>query len=128
MGLLHSSLYCFNSTMVRLKVGHEFGQFCAHILFQFHYGTIKRWPQPWKNASAETCFNSTMVRLKGRSEHFLYARIQGFNSTMVRLKDTLRPEVLDPCVFQFHYGTIKSKGVHFYVHRKKYVSIPLWYD
>ena len=51
-----------------------------------------------------------------------------FNSTMVRLKvvgATMQP---DNTLFQFHYGTIKSRtpgypGLAYFL-----ISIPLWYD
>ena len=53
----------FNSTMVRLKVLQAKGYVRGIILFQFHYGTIKRLPR-LSLREKEIHFNSTMVRLK----------------------------------------------------------------
>ena len=78
-------MFCFNSTMVRLKGQSHKGLRESNFMFQFHYGTIK--------SSYATCmqgtfhsFNSTMVRLKdnGTSQTSIYTH--RFNSTMVRLK------------------------------------------
>ena len=74
----------FNSTMVRLKVKTE-EDIIEFILFQFHYGTIKR----------EGDKKEAVTRLY-------------FNSTMVRLKALAAEEDYKQQIFQFHYGTIKS--------------------
>ena len=55
--------YDFNSTMVRLKVVH-FRPLHRLLVFQFHYGTIKREPPAGGTARGAYYFNSTMVRLK----------------------------------------------------------------
>ncbi len=77
----------FNSTMVRLK------------------GQMKEYFRAfWQN------FNSTMVRLKGILILHLLHFLHYFNSTMVRLKEGLHSFVTsDNTIFQFHYGSIKSK-------------------
>ena len=56
----------------------------SNIIFQFHYGTIKR---------QTTNVDST--------------RFNDFNSTMVRLKDFGFSGTGSVSTFQFHYGTIK---------------------
>ena len=71
--------------MVRLKETRP-SQRQQEMLFQFHYGTIKRKTNAANWQIAQN-FNSTMVRLKVN----IYIRIMStkidFNSTMVRLKD-----------------------------------------
>ena len=57
------SCHYFNSTMVRLKVGKTF-HFRLIVVFQFHYGTIKRQKQKYGEL-LKINFNSTMARLKG---------------------------------------------------------------
>ncbi len=108
------------------------------ITFQFHYGSIKRTKVLHVTASS-LCFNSTMVRLKdwkhceefisrGKYQFQLGAIkiilipckaiwLANFNSTMVRLKawlDYAWPEFEH--MFQFHYGSIKSRGKTAYDH------------
>ena len=82
--LCRTAVYCFNSTMVRLK-----GSVMAFQMIAF------------------LRFNSTMVRLKAlrmlRSLHWSRC----FNSTMVRLKVMSPLTFPVPSKFQFHYGTIK---------------------
>ena len=70
--------------MVRLKdsIWHFS---CGIIVFQFHYGTIKRMP-PWLVVHPRANFNSTMVRLKDCFKNRSGLRPFYFNSTMVRLK------------------------------------------
>ena len=63
MNLIKSSSY-FNSTMVRLKA-YPFFKVNPAIVFQFHYGTIKRKTNAANWQIAQN-FNSTMVRLKGK--------------------------------------------------------------
>ena len=78
----------------------------AGLLFQFHFGTIKR--LKWAGISfLSSYFNSTLVRLKGLC----------FTIILIPL-----PE------FQFHFGTIKSEQDHEDSHRGYMISIPLWYD
>ena len=100
------------------------------LLFQFHYGTIKR-SDLIVIASDTSNFNSTMVRLKAListlfaeiltdfnstmvrlkvfnfSSNSLY--VIYFNSTMVRLKGSHNLLSSDFNTFQFHYGTIKRQ-------------------
>ena len=117
----------FNSTMVRLKVPtYVISRMFSK--FQFHYGTIKRRVRQALAEIGQRNFNSTMVRLKvSHSTRYIIACLN-FNSTMVRLKAEKGGIYMDlACLFQFHYGTIKScpscrppvsQGI----------SIPLWYD
>ena len=49
-----------------------------------------------------------MVRLKEVNPAIVDPMFAYFNSTMVRLKDIKWKTDYDRCVFQFHYGTIKS--------------------
>ena len=93
--------------MVRLKDWLASGDVGVQILFQFHYGTIKR--------RCVACFkvrgfyfNSTMVRLKEYSAALERAMCFYFNSTMVRLKGSRTDRPAARRGFQFHYGTIKS--------------------
>ena len=52
-----------------------------------------------------------MVRLKARRSAVLPVRLPAFNSTMVRLKETKKVfAIFAQKIFQFHYGTIKSKS------------------
>ena len=83
---LVNTVFSFNSTMVRLKVG-------------LNDGMIDKC----------SSFNSTMVRLKGRlSEMNPSMQTSSFNSTMVRLKVDLPRDFLEVVpVFQFHNGSIK---------------------
>ena len=76
--------------------------------FQFHYGTIKS-HTGHEYPRRERYFNSTMVRLKDSKRNEDIAFFVDFNSTMVRLKASPQPAVTPTMVFQFHYGTIKSK-------------------
>ena len=94
----------FNSTMVRLKGKDAVVEKHRSLIFQFHYGTIKR-----NNRNNTRNFN-------------LY-----FNSTMVRLKVLAASVAASNLGFQFHYGTIKR----FTACRCGIItaiSIPLWYD
>ena len=52
--------------MVRLKDDLRKLQEKTRLLFQFHYGTIKRQAAE-EDYKQQVHFNSTMVRLKGRS-------------------------------------------------------------
>ena len=78
-------------------------------LFQFHYGTIKRGQMRGGCVAGDTYFNSTMVRLKVNCIASPVMLLCYFNSTMVRLKAAARMQGGRVAVFQFHYGTIKSK-------------------
>ncbi len=53
-----------------------------------------------------------MVRLRDCVGEVLQSPIVNFNSTMVRLRVILfnLTDIVD-CIFQFHYGTIKSSTV-----------------
>ncbi len=90
--------------MVRLKV-HAISRKLTFNLFQFHYGTIKRFifKHTLKNLAN---FNSIMVRLKDLIELGTPSTITDFNSIMVRLKGRCKPDVQSP----------------------QRISIPLWYD
>ena len=137
----------FNSTMVRLKDSRYVSTIYARV-FQFHYGTIKRFCRPFV-AHSSFYFNSTMVRLK--AEDCIVAASIGahFNSTMVRLKDRAEFFICFIYLFQFHYGTIKRSYTFFarfkesnfnstmvrlkgrYIYKPLIyclISIPLWYD
>ena len=59
-------------------------------------------------------FNSTMVRLKAESCFTVPTGTYHFNSTMVRLKAVPKGCWLNLLIFQFHYGTIKSKQRFFH--------------
>ena len=103
----HQSVVCFNSTMVRLKAAASHSARVLAVLFQFHYGTIKRFPESIVKAQCLFCFNSTMVRLKVSACSLNLVFCPCFNSTMVRLKGDSGPHSSDKFSFQFHYGTIK---------------------
>ena len=95
--------------MVRLKVPACTCQ-VGNVVFQFHYGTIKR-----KDKSCVLLlyvhFNSTMVRLKVADAAKEQSYAANFNSTMVRLKALPLLDYVTSGVFQFHYGTIKSRDI-----------------
>ena len=74
------------------------------VLFQFHYGTIRR---KW---------DVNIDKL-----------IENFNSTMVRLEGLRLCTGLLKNLFQFHYGTIRSFTLR-NKEEKLEISIPLWYD
>ena len=116
---------CFNSNMVRLKE-ILFFQLTALLLFQFQYGTIKSRISVLSGLS-ESCFNSNMVRLKVNLLQIERFSVLCFNSNMVRLKVLMLVLLHLPSVFQFQYGTIKrrTKGLPFAIYQ---VSIPIWYD
>ena len=70
--------------MVRLKARGTLRK-PQGLLFQFHYGTIKRLNKTTEKVN-ELHFNSTMVRLKVSGDTESPTAIRNFNSTMVRLK------------------------------------------
>ena len=77
--------FCFNSTMVRLKVSNNEWQ-------GEHYSG----------------FNSTMVRLKETDKQQGMPIMRCFNSTMVRLKANMEITTMIRMIkFQFHNGSIK---------------------
>ena len=76
---------CFNSTMVRLKVGDRYTKGDERVSFQFHNGSIKSLTG-FTTIMIQTSFNSTMVRLKAVLEEPTRDPNKCFNSTMVRLK------------------------------------------
>ena len=70
-----------------------------------------------------------MVRLKVVAYFITYVRQFGFNSTMVRLKVPLTSHIyVNPLMFQFHNGSIKSRGVGVTPLSRGLVSIPQWFD
>ena len=95
--------------MVRLKANESNDALVKSVLFQFHYGTIKRVPSKpgiWTFRR----FNSTMVRLKvpwlNNSENVIL--FQFHYGTIKRPDNEKAPRLTTQ--FQFHYGTIKSSG------------------
>ena len=77
--------------------------------FQFHKGTIKTYPETNLNKSILD-FNSIKVRLKLGSEILIIVTYRNFNSIKVRLKPNRHLEKSLTLVFQFHKGTIKTRG------------------
>jgi len=120
----------FNSSMVRLKVGH-LRLPCVHNEFQFLNGSIKRkgnillsFANRHFNSSMVRLkvfkrtgtgliflnFNSSMVRLKGFAA-FLHALFWGyFNSSMVRLKDLI-PLLFHNNQRHFNSSMVRLKGL-----------------
>ena len=95
--------------MVRLKGSNRIYVSESESLFQFHYGTIKRYLRH-NRVWGIGYFNSTMVRLKACGRGNIMYNPQNFNSTMVRLKASYIIHAGTAYIFQFHYGTIKSTG------------------
>ncbi len=104
----------------------------ATALFQFQYGSIKRFGTVWI-LPKDTSFNSSMVRLKELAEITSCPQALSFNSSMVRLKvGTTGNYPQDIAVFQFQYGSIKSKYAYsnvneFWAFQFQYGSIKSWY-
>ena len=80
------------------------------VLFQFHYGTIKR-KRHRITRIMQPLFQFHYGTIK-RKWFRSVARVdsQCFNSTMVRLKATMLTNKKQTTMFQFHYGTIKRLG------------------
>ena len=115
----------FNSTMVRLKVPNT--ELILHnLLFQFHYGTIKRSPLCCSGLLPLN-FNSTMVRLKAAPKG-CWLNLLIFQFHYGTIKSAIyQANKISKDLFQFHYGTIKRQGrCHCNFHTC--ISIPLWYD
>ncbi len=121
----------FNSTTVRLKVVGRDLRNRAERVFQFHYGTVKRfWPEGTTGVQID--FNSTTVRLKvagGQRRHgrgvvfqFHYGTVKSytgitfrynadnFNSTTVRLKGADRPLRAVSTILDFNSTTVRLKA------------------
>ena len=79
--------YDFNSTMVRLKDEKGYIFVTLTIKFQFHYGTIKRALQRWKEVALAAF-------------QFHYGTIKSADHG---------DDTFTYLSFQFHYGTIKRK-------------------
>ena len=94
----------FNSTMVRLKV-LRFVRQKLFSVFQFHYGTIKR-------------FWFVQCLLVVLLFQFHYGTIK----SLTQMNDNVQH-----ATFQFHYGTIK-RWLQRAKRRLLRISIPLWYD
>ena len=106
LGFYH--LLNFNSTMVRLKVHHQFN--IRNRFYNFNSTMVRlKVLRCQMSSMLHNYFNSTMVRLKDKCITCSIIFHKHFNSTMVRLKERC-PHCLPTHrhQFQFHYGTIKS--------------------
>ena len=92
MLVISRELWCFNSTMVRLKASHRQRQVCGRM-FQFHYGTIKSYGL-WFQIVIHSSFQ--------------------FHYGTIKRRLRTRPVGHERGEFQFHYGTIKSARVGHY--------------
>ncbi len=78
------------------------------MLFQFHYGSVKRVGRQRKMLILVN-FNSTMVRLKEVNHASICVEIYGFQFHYGSVKSVKEMgNNIARSIFQFHYGSVKS--------------------
>ena len=117
---------CFNSKLVRLKVGHMNTE-KQSPRFQFQTGSIKRFAKiAMLPVPAEFQFQTGSIKRQIPCSYDEF--YPGFNSKLVRLKELKAAGYrVARALFQFQTGSIKSVVAHNFV-IQLYVSIPNWFD